>query len=73
MIHSTTDKAKRAKRRGRKATGPRFLREATEDSPKDPKMAELPNRSETCEALQFAICSNNCQKPTENMMGYVPA
>jgi len=67
------DKIKPAERRGRKATDPRFLREATEDSPKDPKMAELPNRSETCEALQFAICSNNCQKPTENMMGYVPA
>ncbi len=73
MIHSTTDKAKPAKRRGRKATGPRFLREAKEDLPKDPKTAELPNRSETCEALQFAICSNNCQKPIENMMGYVPA
>ena len=73
MIHSTTDKAKPAERRGRKATGPRFLREAADDSPKDPKMAELPNRSETCEALQFAICSNNCQKPIENMMGYVPA
>ncbi len=25
------------------------------------------------EAQQFAICSNNCQKPTENMMGYVSA
>jgi hypothetical protein len=44
-----------------------------EGLPKDPKTAELPNRSETCEALQFAICSNNCQKPIENMMGYVPA
>ncbi len=27
------DKAKAAERRGRKATGPRFLREATDDSP----------------------------------------
>ncbi len=34
--------AKPAKRRGRKATGPRFLREATDDSPKDPKIARLP-------------------------------
>ena len=42
MIHSATDKAKPAERRGRKGTGPRFLREATEDSPKDPKMAETP-------------------------------
>ena len=30
-------KAKPAERRGRKATGPRFLREVTEDSPKDPR------------------------------------
>ncbi len=36
------DKAKPAERRGRKATGPRFLREATEDFPKEPKTAELP-------------------------------
>ncbi len=44
-----------------------------EDLPKDPKTAELPNRFESCEALRFAICSNNCQKPTEYMMSYVPA
>ena len=43
MFHSTTDKAKPAERRGRKATGPRFLREAMDDLPKDPKAAELPN------------------------------
>ncbi len=36
-----TDKAKPAERQGRKATGPRFLREATDDSPKDPKIAGL--------------------------------
>ncbi len=42
MIHSTTDKAKPAERRGRKATGPRFLREVKDDSPKDSKIAELP-------------------------------
>jgi len=39
---TTNDKAKPAERRGRKATGPRFLREAMDDSPKDPKTAELP-------------------------------
>ena len=31
------EKAKPAERRGRKATGPRFLREAMEDLPKDPR------------------------------------
>ncbi len=35
-------KAKPAKKRGRKAMGPRFLREAKDDSPKVPKMAGLP-------------------------------
>ncbi len=30
------------KEQERKATGPRFLREATDDSPKDPKIAKLP-------------------------------
>ena len=39
---TNNDKAKPAERRGRKATGPRFLREAMEDLPKDPKTAELP-------------------------------
>ena len=73
MIHSTTDKAKPAERRGRKTTGPRFLRDAACDATKDPKTAGLPNKSETCEAPQFNVCSNNCQKPTENTMGYVPA
>ncbi len=42
--HNKNDKAKPAERRGRKATGPRFLREAMDDSPKDPKIAELPQR-----------------------------
>ncbi len=41
-LRDNTDKAKPAERRRRKATGPRFLREATEDLPKDPKTAELP-------------------------------
>ena len=36
LVHKT-DKAKPAERRARKATGPRFLREAMEDLPKDPK------------------------------------
>ncbi len=40
--HLNIDKAKPAERRGRKVTGPRFLREATDDSPKDPKIAVLP-------------------------------
>ncbi len=43
--------AKPAKRRGRKATGPRFLRDAT----KDPKIAGLPQADclgvQTCERL----------------------
>ena len=39
-----SNKAKPAKRRGRKGTGPRFLREAMDDSPKDPKVAGLPTR-----------------------------
>jgi len=33
----SNDKAKPAPRRGRKATGPRFLRECKDDSPKDPR------------------------------------
>ncbi len=41
-VTSNTDKAKPTKRWRRKATGPRFLREAKDDSPKDPKTAELP-------------------------------
>ncbi len=39
---TTNDKAKLAERRGRKAAGPRFLREATDDSLKDSKIAGLP-------------------------------
>jgi hypothetical protein len=34
--YENNDKAKPAERRGRKATGPRFLREAKDDSPKNP-------------------------------------
>jgi len=34
---TNNDKAKPVKRRGRKATGPRFLREAMEDLPKEPR------------------------------------
>jgi hypothetical protein len=37
------DKAKPAERRGRKATGPRSLREATERLPEGPKIAGLPS------------------------------
>ena len=36
------DKAKPAERRLRKATGPRFLRDAVCDATKDPKTAGLP-------------------------------
>ena len=36
MLSSNNYKAKPAERRGRKATGLRFLREAMDDSPKDP-------------------------------------
>jgi len=42
LVHKS-DKAKPAEKRGRKAAGPRFLREAMEDSPKDPKIAGLPD------------------------------
>ena len=35
-------KAKPVERRGRKATDPRFLREATDDSPKDPQDRRVP-------------------------------
>jgi len=35
----STDKATSAERRGQRATGPRYLREATEDSSKDSKTA----------------------------------
>ncbi len=37
------DKSKPAKRQGRKATGPRFLRDASNDATKDPKTAGLPS------------------------------
>ncbi len=43
-LFNVCDKAKPATRRGRKATGPRVLREAMDDSPKDPKTAGLPKR-----------------------------
>ncbi len=45
------DKAKPAERRGRKATGPRFLREATDDLPKVPKTAELPTQTDSAGAV----------------------
>ena len=38
-LKDNIDKAKPAERRGRKATGPRLLREATECPSKDPKTA----------------------------------
>jgi len=44
LVTGDTDKAKPVERRGRKATGPRLLREAMEDLPKDPKIAGLPKR-----------------------------
>ena len=37
-----SDKGKPGKSQGRKAAGPRFLREAKEDLPKGPKIAGLP-------------------------------
>ena len=43
VSHST--KANLTKIQGRKATGPRFLREAMDDSPKDPKAAVLPRNN----------------------------
>ncbi len=42
MDNLNKDKDKPAKRWGRKATGPRFLRDAFDDATKDPKTAELP-------------------------------
>ncbi len=39
------DKGKPDQSQGRKATGPRFLREASVDSPKDPKIAGLPSHA----------------------------
>ena len=54
------DKAKAAERRARKTTGPRFLREAMDDSRKDPGIAGLPivgkkegNEDEQNQALKF--------------------
>ncbi len=40
-LRDNNDKAKPVQRRGRKATGPRFVREATDDSPKDATIAGL--------------------------------
>ncbi len=39
---ASNDKGKPGKSRGRKATGPRLLRDADQDAVKDPKTAELP-------------------------------
>jgi hypothetical protein len=44
LILVTSDKGKPSESWGRKATGPRFLREAMDDSPKDPKTARLPDQ-----------------------------
>ena len=41
LISVTSDYGKPDQSQGRKATGPRFLREAMEDLPKDPKIAGL--------------------------------
>jgi len=41
LISVTSDIGKPDESQGRKATGPRFLREAMEDLPKDPKIAGL--------------------------------
>jgi len=49
------EKAKPAERRGRKVTGPRFLREATEDLPKDPKIAGLPTLAFDCSRSTTAL------------------
>jgi hypothetical protein len=49
------DKAKPVERRGRKATGPRFLWEATEDFLRDPKIAGLPDQ---CSKWGSAVISH---------------
>ncbi len=41
LVTGNTDKPKTVERRRRKVTGLRFLREATDDSPKGPKIAGL--------------------------------
>ena len=43
-LKGNNDKASPAERRGRKATGPRFLREAMEDLPKDPRAAKITHK-----------------------------
>ncbi len=45
LIH-VCDKAKPAKRRGRKVTGPRFFRDAFNIATEDPTTAELPKQAE---------------------------
>ncbi len=45
---SDNNKAKPAERRGRKDTGPRFLREVTDDLPKDPKTTGLSKLQPHC-------------------------
>ncbi len=44
-LGDNNDKTKPAERRGRKATGPRFLREVMADLPKGRKIAGLPQHS----------------------------
>jgi hypothetical protein len=46
-LRINNDKAKPTERWGRKATGPRFLRDASNDATKDPKIAEPPKTSQS--------------------------
>ena len=57
-VHNyASDKGNPDQSQGRKATGPRFLREATNDSPKDPKIAGLPIRTDTeLEVAMSRVC-----------------
>jgi len=46
MVIKISDRAKTTKSQGRKTTGPRFLREATEELPKDPNIAGPPKATD---------------------------
>ena len=46
LVNSNSNKAKPVERRGRKATGPRFLRDAFNIATEGPTTAELPKRAE---------------------------
>jgi hypothetical protein len=50
-----TDKGEPGQSQGRKATGPRFLCEATDDSPKDPGIAGLPTTQQKREYVMSII------------------